>query len=204
MTKSTLERLTSLGEEVIGKASQNPNLARVVGAATQLKDRVDDLSKRVRGLESDGEAHRRARASGSRSSKGPQKRAAPSREEAGSLRALGHADAQRRRHDLERRRRRPDLLALELDRQLDGRVHLDARRAQHLHLRVVHVLALVDLRRGGQEVELRDVADQDDVELPVVGRRVRVRASSRRRARRRSRRSRRACGRGARCRRGAP
>jgi len=36
---------------VIGKASQNPSLARVVGAATQLKDRVDDLSKRVRGLE---------------------------------------------------------------------------------------------------------------------------------------------------------
>ena len=32
MTKSTLDRLTSLGEEVIGKASQNPNLARVVGA----------------------------------------------------------------------------------------------------------------------------------------------------------------------------
>ena len=51
MTKSTLDRLTSLGEEVIGKASQNPNVARVVGAATQLKDRVDDLSKRVRGLE---------------------------------------------------------------------------------------------------------------------------------------------------------
>jgi DNA repair ATPase RecN len=51
MAKSTLDRLTSLGEEVIGKASQNPNLAKVVGAATQLKDRVDDLSKRVRGLE---------------------------------------------------------------------------------------------------------------------------------------------------------
>jgi hypothetical protein len=51
MTKTTLDRLTSLGEEVIGKASQNPNLARVVNAATQLKDRVDDLSKRVRGLE---------------------------------------------------------------------------------------------------------------------------------------------------------
>jgi TolA-binding protein len=50
-TKSTFDRLTSLGEEVIGKASQNPNLARVVGAATQLKDRVDDLQKRVRGLE---------------------------------------------------------------------------------------------------------------------------------------------------------
>lgn len=51
MAKSTLDRLTSLGEEVIGKASQNPSLARVVNAATQLKDRVDDLSKRVRGLE---------------------------------------------------------------------------------------------------------------------------------------------------------
>jgi len=50
-TKSTLDRLTSLGEEVIGKESQNPNVARVVGAATQMKDRVDDLSKRVRGLE---------------------------------------------------------------------------------------------------------------------------------------------------------
>jgi hypothetical protein len=51
MAKSTLDRLTTLGEEVIGKASQNPNLARVVSAATQMKDRVDDLSKRVRGLE---------------------------------------------------------------------------------------------------------------------------------------------------------
>ncbi len=50
-TKTTLDRLTSLGEEVIGKASQNPNLSRVVQAAMQLKDRVDDLSKRVRGLE---------------------------------------------------------------------------------------------------------------------------------------------------------
>ena len=51
MAKSTLDRLATLGEEVIGKASQNPNLARVVNAATQMKDRVDDLSKRVRGLE---------------------------------------------------------------------------------------------------------------------------------------------------------
>ena len=50
-TKSTIDRLTSLGEEVIGKESQNTSLARVVGAATQLRDRVDDLSKRVRGLE---------------------------------------------------------------------------------------------------------------------------------------------------------
>ena len=51
MTKSTLDRLTTLGEEVLGKASQNPNLSRVVQGATQLRDRVDELQKRVRGLE---------------------------------------------------------------------------------------------------------------------------------------------------------
>ena len=75
MTKSTFDRLTSLGEEVIGKASQNPSLARVVGAATQLRDRVDDLSKRVRGLEAMekkiGELEQRIK-----KLEGPQKRAA--------------------------------------------------------------------------------------------------------------------------------
>ena len=77
MTKSTLERLTTLGEEVIGKASQNPNLARVVGAATQLRDRVDDLSKRVRGLEA---MEKRIAELEQRLKKleGAQKRAAPS------------------------------------------------------------------------------------------------------------------------------
>lgn len=51
MAKSTLDRLTSLGEEVLGKASQNPTAHRVLQGAMQMKDRVDDLSKRVRGLE---------------------------------------------------------------------------------------------------------------------------------------------------------
>ena len=55
MTKTTLERLTALGEEVLGKASQNPTAHRLLqGAmqnAMQLRDHVDDLSKRVRGLE---------------------------------------------------------------------------------------------------------------------------------------------------------
>jgi hypothetical protein len=51
MTKNPLDRLATLGEEVLGKASQNPNLSRVVQGAMQLKERVDDLSKRVRGLE---------------------------------------------------------------------------------------------------------------------------------------------------------
>jgi TolA-binding protein len=36
---------------VLGKASQNPTAARIVQGAMQLKEHVDDLSKRVRGLE---------------------------------------------------------------------------------------------------------------------------------------------------------
>jgi polyhydroxyalkanoate synthesis regulator phasin len=55
MTKSTIDRLTSLGDQVIGKASekasQNPTANRVLQSAMQMKERVDDLSKRVRGLE---------------------------------------------------------------------------------------------------------------------------------------------------------
>jgi hypothetical protein len=51
MAKSPLDRLASLGEEVLDKAAHNPTAARVVQGAMQLKDRVDDLSKRVRGLE---------------------------------------------------------------------------------------------------------------------------------------------------------
>ena len=65
----------------------------------------------------------------------------------------------------------------------------------------VHVPALVDLRRGRQEVELGDVADQHHVEDARRRASRPARASSRRRARRRSRRSRRASGRGARRRR---
>ena len=51
MAKNPLSQLASLGEEVLGKASQNPTAARIVQGAMQLKDHVDDLSKRVRGLE---------------------------------------------------------------------------------------------------------------------------------------------------------
>jgi outer membrane murein-binding lipoprotein Lpp len=51
MGKSALDRLASLGEDVLGKASQNPTAAKLLQGAMQLRDRVDDLSKRVRGLE---------------------------------------------------------------------------------------------------------------------------------------------------------
>jgi polyhydroxyalkanoate synthesis regulator phasin len=51
MTKSPLDRLASLGEEVLGKAAQSPATSKLLQSAMQLKDRVDDLTKRVRGLE---------------------------------------------------------------------------------------------------------------------------------------------------------
>ena len=49
--KNPLSQLASLGEEALGKLAQNPTTHRAIQSALQMKDRVDDLSKRVRGLE---------------------------------------------------------------------------------------------------------------------------------------------------------
>ncbi|MGH3001814.1 MAG: hypothetical protein ACRDM1_03965 [Gaiellaceae bacterium] len=51
MARNPLSQLATLGEEVLGKASQNPTAARVLQSAMQMKDGVDDLTRRVRGLE---------------------------------------------------------------------------------------------------------------------------------------------------------
>jgi hypothetical protein len=51
MNRNPLAQLASIGEEVLDKASQNPAAARVIHGAAQVRDRVDDLGKRVRGLE---------------------------------------------------------------------------------------------------------------------------------------------------------
>jgi hypothetical protein len=51
MTKNPLSQLASIGEEVLEKAAQNPTASKVLSSAMQLKDRVDDLTRRVRGLE---------------------------------------------------------------------------------------------------------------------------------------------------------
>ena len=50
-SKNPISQLATLGEDMLGKAAQNPTAAKVLSSAVQLKDRVDDLSKRVRGLE---------------------------------------------------------------------------------------------------------------------------------------------------------
>ena len=106
-----------------------PEPRPLVGAATQLRDRVDDLSKRVRGLESMEkriaelerelqEARERAEAT----------RAPPSTAKKPEPKAR-HAHAKGARHDLERRRCRPDLLAFELDRKRLG-ASTSTRRAR--------------------------------------------------------------------------
>ena len=51
MSNNPISQLASLGEELLGKAAQNPTASKVLQSAVQLKERVDDLSRRVRGLE---------------------------------------------------------------------------------------------------------------------------------------------------------
>jgi hypothetical protein len=51
MSRNPISQLATLGEEVLGKAAQNPAAGRIIELAAQLKDRVDDLSKQVRGLQ---------------------------------------------------------------------------------------------------------------------------------------------------------
>ena len=46
------DRLTSSAQGLIDKATQDPRASRVVKSAMQMKERVDDLGKRVSGLES--------------------------------------------------------------------------------------------------------------------------------------------------------
>ena len=136
----------------------------------QLNDRVDDLAKRVTRARGDGEAHRAARRphreTGAREAKRARQHVAQDRPKKALARAAPG-------HDLERRRRRADLLALDLDRQRARR--RPPRRAGSAAPRPsgAHVPALVDLRRRRQEVELRHVADQHDVEEPSSGARVR-------------------------------
>ena len=50
--KNIVERLADAGEEAIQRIGSAPGADRVLGAMTSMRDRVDDLQRRVRGLES--------------------------------------------------------------------------------------------------------------------------------------------------------
>ena len=49
--KNRLAQLASLGEDVLDLAAKSPAASRVRRGAVQLKDRVDDLQKQMRGLQ---------------------------------------------------------------------------------------------------------------------------------------------------------
>jgi len=51
MGRNPLNQLASVGEDLLEKASQNPRTAKIVQSANDARNRIDDLSKRVRGLE---------------------------------------------------------------------------------------------------------------------------------------------------------
>jgi uncharacterized protein YoxC len=44
-------KLADRGEDVVGKISELPATQRILDAGMQLKDRVDDLQKKMRGLD---------------------------------------------------------------------------------------------------------------------------------------------------------
>jgi len=49
--KNIVERLTDAGEEAIQRLGTAPGADRVLGAINSVRERVDELQKRVRGLE---------------------------------------------------------------------------------------------------------------------------------------------------------
>jgi ubiquinone biosynthesis protein UbiJ len=50
--KDLLARLADAGEEALSRLASSPGLERVTGVISNLKDQVDALASRVRGLES--------------------------------------------------------------------------------------------------------------------------------------------------------
>jgi hypothetical protein len=49
--RSIISQMASLGEDALGRLAQNPTTGRMMQSAVELKERVDDLARRVRGLE---------------------------------------------------------------------------------------------------------------------------------------------------------
>jgi hypothetical protein len=46
-----IAKLTDRGEDVVGRITEHPTAQRVVDAATGLKERADELQRRLRGLD---------------------------------------------------------------------------------------------------------------------------------------------------------
>src|SRR6266498_1107364 len=123
-----LSKLADRGEDVVGRISDIPGAQRLLEAAGSLKERVDDLQKKMRGLEA-----LERRVEDDHEANDPREAEATDRRR----RELGrHPQAQRAGYDLESYGRRSGLLAVELDRERRGRLDLDERAPEQLRLRV--------------------------------------------------------------------
>jgi hypothetical protein len=49
--RNSLSSLSSFSEDLFGKASKNPAATKFLQGANQLRERMDDLSRRLRGLD---------------------------------------------------------------------------------------------------------------------------------------------------------
>ena len=136
-----IARLASKGEQAVQRLADLPGGTRALQAFNDLKARVDDLSKKVRGideleqrvakLEKELAALKRAR------SRRPRTRR-PARPARSPL-AARDAQPERARDHLEAHGSRPGLLAVELDRDRGVARHRHHRAAQKLCLRVREV-----------------------------------------------------------------
>ncbi len=76
--KDLISKLADAGEDVLQKASEIPGADRLVSAATGTKKQLDDLTKKVRGLDAlEKRVAALERKVGSGTKPAPKKRAAP-------------------------------------------------------------------------------------------------------------------------------
>ena len=182
-----IARLADRGEQTIARLADLPGGTKALKAMNDLRARVDELGKKVRGidelekrvakLEKELAALKRAQKAKTPKPK-PAQPAPGSQLGSGRLSCTGspagHPQPQRPRQHLEPRRRRAGLLAVELDGHGLVRLDRDDASAESLGLRVRQVRAAVDLRHRQHEIALGHVADRDDVEEAVAGQRVRA------------------------------
>ncbi len=121
--KDLLSRLSGAGEEAISRVAGSQTTTRLMESVGGMRERLDDVQKKVRGLDAlekrvaklekrVAELSKPKRASASRSRRRRLERRQPRRRE--SARLARDAQADPRRHDLETHRRRARLLAVEL------------------------------------------------------------------------------------------
>ena len=119
-----IARLAGKGEQAINRLADLPGGSRALQVFNDLRTRVDDLSQKVRGIDeleqrvAKLEKELAALEAGAEAA-GAERADAQSRRLALCDQPRGTRDAQRARDDLEPRRRRPGLLAVELDRDRD-------------------------------------------------------------------------------------